>query len=150
MNCTVILHSLSAQISYYNDYIQGNSTWAFAGIYADANVSGARTDRPEFQRLLEDCRLGKIDIILTKSVSRFARNTAVLLQTVRELKSLGVDVYFEEQNIHSLSAEGELILTFIAYYAQAELENTSENIRWRTDTGSLKEPLWYARRKPQL
>ena len=126
-----MLHSLSAQISYYNDYIQRNPAWAFAGIYADANVSGALMNRPEFQRLLEDCRLGKIDIIITKSVSRFARNTAVLLQTVRELKSLGVDVYFEEQNIHSLSAEGELILTFIACYAQAELENTSENIKWR-------------------
>lgn len=124
-------HSLYAQISYYNDYIQRNPLWEFAGIYADFNASGARRERPEFQRMLEDCRLGKIEIILTKSVSRFARNTAVLLQTVRELRCLGVDIYFQEQNLHSLSADGELLLTFIASYAQAELESISENIKWR-------------------
>lgn len=82
-------------------------------------------------RLLEDCRAGKIDMVLTKSISRFARNTVTLLETVRELKQIGVDVYFEEQNIHSLSTDGELMLTVLASYAQEESRSASENQKWR-------------------
>ena len=98
-----MLHSISAQISYYSNLIQRNPDWAYAGVYADEALTGTKDNRESFQRLLSDCRAGKIDMVLTKSISRFARNTVTLLETVRELKALGVDVYFEEQNIHSVS-----------------------------------------------
>ena len=126
-----MLHSLSAQVSYYNNLIQNNEEWLFAGIYADEGISGTKTDRPEFNRMIEDARKGKIDLIITKSISRFARNTTVLLETVRELKKLDIDVFFEEQNIHTLSAEGELMLTLMASLAQEEARSMSENVRWR-------------------
>lgn len=89
-----MLHSLSAQISYYNDYIGNRGDWELAGIYADEALTGTKEDRPEFQRMLSDCRAGKIDMIITKSLTRFARNTVTLLATVRELKLLEIDVYF--------------------------------------------------------
>ena len=85
-----MLHSLSAQVSYFSDLIQRNPDWIFAGIYAD-EVTGTTKERKDFQRLLADCRNGQIDMIIVKSLSRFARNTVTLLETVRELKSLGVD-----------------------------------------------------------
>ena len=126
-----MLHSLSAQVSYYNSLIQRHTGWIFCGVYADEGLTGTRTDRVNFQRLLEDCRAGKIDMVVTKSISRFARNTVTLLETVRELKNLGVDVYFEEQNIHSSSADGELMLSILASYAQEESLSASENQKWR-------------------
>ena len=126
-----MLHSLSAQVSYYNRMIQNHPGWIFCGVYADEALTGTRDNREQFQRLLADCRTGKIDLVVTKSISRFARNTLTLLQTVRELKALGVDVYFEEQNIHSLSSDGELILTILASYAQEESRSVSENQKWR-------------------
>ena len=126
-----MLHSLSAQVSYYSDRIQKNLGWRYAGVYADKALTGTKAERPEFQRLLADCRAGKIDMVITKSISRFARNTVTLLQTVRELKALGVDVYFEEQNIHSTSGDGELMLTILASYAQEESRSVSENCKWR-------------------
>lgn len=94
-----MLHSLSAQMSYYSGLIQSNQDWEYAGVYADRAITGTKDSRPEFQRLLEDCKLGKIDMIITKSVSRFARNTVAMLQIVRELKAIEVDVYFEKDNI---------------------------------------------------
>ena len=124
-------HSLSAQISYFNALIQKHPDWTLVGIYADEGITGTRADRPEFVRLLDDCRAGKIDMVCTKSISRFARNTLTLLETIRELKSLGVDVYFEEQNIHSISGDGELMLTILASYAQEESISASENQKWR-------------------
>ena len=126
-----MLHSLSAQVSYYNNLIQNHSGWIFCGIYADEAVTGTKDSRDQFQKLLADCRAGKVDLVITKSISRFARNTVTLLQTVRELKNLGVDVYFEEQNIHSLSSDGELFLTILASYAQEESRSASENQKWR-------------------
>ena len=126
-----MLHSLSAQVSYYNRMIQNHPGWIFCGVYADEALTGTRDTREQFQRLLADCRAGKIDMVVTKSISRFARNTLTLLQTVRELKGLGVDIYFEEQNIHSLSSDGELILTILASYAQEESRSVSENQKWR-------------------
>ena len=126
-----MLHSLSAQISYYNRYIGGRGDWEFAGIYADEAISGTKDTRPEFQRLLTDCRSGKIDMVITKSITRFARNTVTLLQTVRELKLLGIDVYFEKENISSLSTDGEFMLTILASYAQEESRSASENQKWR-------------------
>lgn len=126
-----MLHSLSAQISYYNDLIQSHSGWQYAGVYADEALTGTKDSRENFQRLLSDCRAGMVDMIITKSISRFARNTVTLLETVREFKNMGVDVFFEEQNIHSLSADGELMLTILASYAQEESLSASENQKWR-------------------
>ena len=126
-----MLHSLSAQVSYYSEHIQSHPEWEYGGVYVDEALTGTKDDRDGFQRLLADCRAGKIDMVLTKSISRFARNTVTLLETVRELKTLGVDVYFEEQNIHSLSGDGELMLTILASYAQEESRSVSENCKWR-------------------
>lgn len=124
-------HSLSSQISYYNDLIQNNPEWQFAGVYADRFISGTSMERrTEFRRMLSDCEEGKIDIILTKSISRFARNTVDLLNTVRRLKELGVDVQFEKECIHSLSGDGELMLTLLASFTQEESRSISENIKW--------------------
>ena len=125
-----MLHSLSAQVSYYSDYIQKHG-WEYAGVYADESLTGTKDNRVNFQRLLAECRKGTIQMVITKSISRFARNTVTLLETVRELKTLGVDVYFEEQNIHTMSADGELMLTILASYAQEESLSVSENMKWR-------------------
>ena len=104
-------HSLSAQVSYYSNLIQSNPEWEYAGVYADNAVTGTKSSsREEFQRMLEDCEAGKIDIILTKSISRFARNTVDLLETVRHLKELGIEVRFEKEHINSLSGDGEVII----------------------------------------
>ena len=126
-----MLHSLAAQVSYYRDFIQQNPEWVYAGVYADEALTGTKDSRPEFQRLLTDCRAGRIDVVITKSISRFARNTVTLLETVRELKALGIAVVFEEQAINSLSGDGELVLTILASYAQEESRSTSENCKWR-------------------
>ena len=124
-----MLQSLAAQVSYYSKLIQHRPDWEYAGVYADEALTGTKDTRPEFQRLIADCKDGKIDLIITKSISRFARNTVTLLETVRELKLLGVDVYFEEQNIHSMSGDGELMLTILASYAQEESRSVSENCK---------------------
>lgn len=124
-------HSLSAQVSYYSNYIQNHPGWQYAGVYADEAKTGTKDSREGFMRLLNECRAGNIDIVITKSVSRFARNTVTLLETVRELKSLGIDVFFEEQNIHTLSSQGELMLSILASFAQAESLSASENQKWR-------------------
>lgn len=125
-------NSLSLQISYYSSYIQNNEEWQYAGVYIDEGISGTSTDRRTgIQRLIKDCDDGKIDLILTKSVSRFARNTVDTLNLTRHLRDIGVDIYFERENIHSISQEGELLLTLLAAFAQAESQNISENIKWR-------------------
>ena len=125
------MHSLSSQISYYNDLIQRTPGWEYAGVYADEAVTGTGAKkRPEFQRLICDCKERKIDIVLTKSISRFARNTVDLLETVRCLKDIGVEVRFEKEGISSLTADGELMLSILASFAQAEIETMSQNIKW--------------------
>lgn len=126
-----MLHSLSAQVSYYSQLIQSHDDWEYCGVYADESLTGTKADRDAFQRLLSDCRAGKVNMVITKSISRFARNTVTLLEAVRELKALGVDVYFEEQNIHTISADGELMMTILASYAQEESRSASENQKWR-------------------
>lgn len=126
-----MLHSLSAQIDYYRNLIFSNPEWRFCGVYADEAMTGTKDSRPNFQRMLTECRAGNLNLIITKSISRFARNTVTLLETVRELKDLGVDVLFEEQNIHSLSSDGELMLSILASYAQEESLSASENQKWR-------------------
>ena len=123
--------SFDNQVDYYTRVIGGNPEWECAGIYSDHAVSGLRKERREgFKRLISDCEKGKVDIVLTKSVSRFARNTVDLLETVRRLKDMGVDVRFEREGIRTLSAEGEVMLTLLAAFAQLESESISENIKW--------------------
>lgn len=125
------LHSFSAQVSFYNNFIQKNPEWEFVGVYADLGISGTKTKkRDEFKRLIDDCEKGRIDIILTKSISRFARNTVDLLETVRHLKELGVEVRFEKENINSLSGDGELMLSILASFAQEESFSISNNVKW--------------------
>ena len=109
-----MLHSLAAQISYYKGLIQRKPDWEYAGVYADEGLTGTKENRPEFQRLLADCRAGKIDLVIVKSISRLARNTVTMLATVRELKALGIDILFEKENIHSMSGDGELMLSILA------------------------------------
>ena len=123
--------SLEAQTAYYKDYVAEHPDWELVGIYSDNGISGTLVERPEFQRLLEDCRVGKVDLVITKSVTRFARNTVILLKTVRELKELGIDCYFEKENMHSISPDGELLLTLLAMYAEEEARSASENQKWR-------------------
>lgn len=137
-----MLHSLSAQVSYYQEYIQSRPGWKFCGVFADEAVTGTKEKRTEFQKMLADCRKRKIDLIITKSISRFARNTITLLNTVRELKRIGVEVYFEEQNIYSLSTDGEVMLTILASYAQEESLSVSENMKWRVKKNFEEGKLW--------
>ncbi|HCC35351.1 MAG TPA: recombinase family protein [Ruminococcaceae bacterium] len=126
-----MLHSLSAQISYYSDLIGKHPEWEYARVFVDEAVTGTKEARSGFQKMLDECRAGNIELIITKSISRFARNTVTVLQSVRELKALEVDIFFEEQNIHSLSAEGELMLTILSSFAQEESRSVSENVKWR-------------------
>lgn len=126
-----MIHSLAAQVEYYSNYIRRHPGWEYVGVYADEAKTGTKDSREQFQQLLADCKEGKIDHILTKSISRMARNTVTLLETVRELKSMGITVYFEEQNIDTGTDDGELMLSILASYAQEESLSASENQKWR-------------------
>ena len=137
-------HSLSAQVSYYSDRIQNNPTWIYVGVYADSGISGGDIRRrAEFKRLVEDCDAGKIDIILCKSISRFARNTVDLLETVRHLKSLDIDVWFEKENIKSLSADGKLMLGILAGFAEEESRSQSDNAKWSIQKKFERGEQWH-------
>ena len=126
-----MLHSLSAQVSYYSGLIQKNPDWEYAGVYADDFISGTNTvKRDEFKRMLADCEAGCIDLILTKSISRFARNTVDTLNYTRELRSLGIPVIFEEHGLNSIYPESEFLITIFGAQAQAESESTSSRVRW--------------------
>lgn len=126
-----LMHSLAAQVSHYSAHIQANPSWEYAGVYADAGISGTGIrNRSEFQRLLADCEKGLVDIILTKSISRFARNTVDLLKTVRHLRERNISIRFERENIDSLTGDGELMLSILASYAQEESLSISENVKW--------------------
>lgn len=128
-----LMHSLSTQVSYYSALIQKNSEWIYVGVYADEGITGTQKEkRNKFKRMLADCENGKIDIILVKSISRFARNTVDLLETVRHLKELGIEVRFEKENINSMSSDGELMLSILASFAQEESRSISENVKWGT------------------
>lgn len=126
-----MIHSLSYQISYYSGLIQANNKWLYGGVYTDEAISGTKDERPAFNRMIQNCKEGKVDLIITKSISRFARNTVTLLETIRMLTSINVEVYFEEQNIYTLSKDGEILLTFLASYAQEEAKSVSDNMKWR-------------------
>lgn len=124
------IDSFKSQVNYYNDKINANPNWINAGIYADEALSGTQAEtRPEFQRMIDDAVKGKIDIIMVKSISRFARNTLDTLKYVRLLKDNNVAVLFEEENIDTLKASGELMLTILSSVAQQEVENTSEHVK---------------------
>ena len=125
------LTSYQNQTRVYTEMIAANKEWEFAGLYADEGTSGTRADkRPEFQRMIRDCQNGKIDYIITKSVSRFARNTVECLEYVRSLKAQGIGIFFEEQNIDTLKNESELYLVIYAGFAQSESESISKHITW--------------------
>ena len=132
-NAERLMHSLSTQVSYYSELIQKTPGWQYAGVYADEGITGTKLNaRTEFQRMIADCEAGKIDIILTKSISRFARNTVDTLSTIRHLKSPGVDVRFEKENLSSMGEDGELLITLLASFAQEEIRSLSDNVRWAT------------------
>lgn len=124
------LNSLENQKQYFERLITSRSDYQFCGIYSDAGVSGIKSDRPGFNAMMAAARKQEIDLIITKTISRFARNTMLLLQSIRELKLLGVGVIFEENHIHTLHAEGELMLTVLGSLAEEECKSVSENIKW--------------------
>lgn len=125
------LESYKAQVAYYTDAIAKNPRWRFVEIYADEGITGTlASKRNAFMRMIRDCDKGKIDLILTKSVARFARNTVDSLRYVRKLKAQGVGVYFEEQCLDSLKADSEMFIGLHSVLAQAESENISANVRW--------------------
>lgn len=125
------LTSYEAQVDYYTKYIQANPEWSFAGMYTDEGISGVMTkNRDGFNSMVSDALSGKIDLIITKSVSRFARNTVDSLTTVRMLKEKGVEVYFEKENIYTLDGKGELLITIMSSLAQEESRSLSDNVTW--------------------
>jgi site-specific DNA recombinase len=123
------LLSLQNQTEYYEQLIKEHPEYTFYGIYSDAGVSGAKANRPGFTAMLETARNGEVDVIFTKSISRFARNTLLMLESVRELRSLGVGVIFEEQGIDTLTADGDFMLTILASIAEEERRSVCENVR---------------------
>jgi DNA invertase Pin-like site-specific DNA recombinase len=125
------LNSYEAQVDHYTRHIKSNENWVFVEVYADEGISGVSTKkRDDFNRMVDDALAGKIDLIITKSVSRFARNTVDSLVTVRKLKEKGVEVYFEKENIYTLDSKGELLITIMSSLAQEESRSISENVTW--------------------
>lgn len=122
--------SYEMQVEHYTEYITNHPEWELAGIYADDGISGTNTKkREEFNRMIDDCMDGKIDLIITKSISRFARNTLDCLQYIRKLKEKNIAVFFEKENINTLDAKGELLLTIMASLAQQESQSLSQNVK---------------------
>ena len=125
------LTSYEAQVDYYTNYIQGRDDWEFAGVYTDEGITGTNTKKREgFKSMVADALAGKFDLIITKSVSRFARNTVDSLTTIRKLKEHCVEVYFEKENIWTFDSKGELLLTILSSLAQEESRSISENCTW--------------------
>ncbi len=123
------LSSYEAQVDFYTRHITSNPEWEFVGVYADEGISGTNTKRRDgFNRMIADALAGRIDMIVTKSISRFARNTIDTLSTIRELKEKGVEVWFQKKNIFTL--EGELLITIMSSLAQEESRSLSENVTW--------------------
>ena len=125
------LTSYEAQVDYYTHYIQSKDEWEFVGVYTDEGISATNTKKRDgFKRMVADALAGKIDLIITKSISRFARNTVDTLTTVRKLKEKGIEVYFEKENIRTLDGKGELLITIMSSLAQEESRSISENVTW--------------------
>ncbi len=124
------LNRYRSQVQHYTDSVNLKSEWTQVGIYADEGITGTQVSkREEFQRLINDFLNGKIDMVITKSISRFARNTVDTLNYVRKLKDYNVAVFFEEENISTLSMDGELLLTILSSVAQQEVQNISANVK---------------------
>ena len=122
--------SYDAQVEHYSNFIQKNVEWEFAGIFADDGISGTNTKkREEFNRMIAECMEGHIDMIITKSISRFARNTLDCLRYIRQLKEKNVPVFFEKENINTMDSKGEVLLTIMASLAQQESESLSKNVK---------------------
>lgn len=122
--------SYEAQVAHYTEFIEKNPEWQLAGIYADDGISGTNTKkREEFNRMIEDCMASKIDMVITKSISRFARNTLDCLKYIRKLKEKNISVYFEKENINTMDAKGEVLLTIMASLAQQESQSLSQNVK---------------------
>ena len=122
--------SYEAQVEHYTEYIQKNPDWEFAGIYADDGISGTNTKkREEFNRMIDDCNAGNIDMIITKSISRFARNTLDCLKYIRQLKDINIPVLFEKESINTMDAKGEVLITIMASLAQQESQSLSQNVK---------------------
>lgn len=137
------LISLEAQKVYYEEYIKSNPEWLFAGLYYDEGITATKVrGRFGLIDMLEDCKDKKIDLVITKSISRFARNTVECLEMIRSLSSIGVAVYFEKENINTLSMESELLLSILSSYAEDESRSISENNKWsirkRFESGEYK------------
>lgn len=125
------MHSFEAQVDYYTKYIGEHENYELAGIYADGGISGTSTKkREQFRKMIEDCENGKIDMVITKSISRFARNTQDCLMYSRKLKNLGIGILFEKEHINTLDSTGELLFTILSSLAQDESRNISENCKW--------------------
>ena len=124
-----MLHSLSAQVSYYSALIQKHAGWLYCGVYADEAFTGTKDSREGFQDLLAECRAGNIDMVITKSISRFARNTLDCLQYIRQLKEKNIPVYFEKEAINTMDSKGEVLITIMASLAQQESQSMSQNIK---------------------
>lgn len=125
------LSSYTAQMKYYTEFIKGREDWEFVKVYADEGISGCNTKKREgFKKMVEDALLGKIDLIITKSVSRFARNTVDSLITIRKLKEHNVECFFEKENIWTFDSKGELLITIMSSIAQEEARSISENVTW--------------------
>ena len=123
--------SYEAQLDYYTSYIKSREDWEFVKVYTDEGISGTNTKKREgFKQMISDALDGKIDLIVTKSVSRFARNTVDTLITVRQLKEKGIEIYFEKENIWTLDSKGELLITIMSSLAQEESRSISENVKW--------------------
>ena len=134
-NKNIQIHSLEAQLEYYIDYFKRNPQFTFAGIYTDI-ASGLNTSsRKGFQKMINDCKQGKIDIIITKSISRFSRNTYDFLVVIRTLKKLGVDIFFQNENIYLSEQKGEFMMTVFEAVAQQESINKSNHIKWGLEAG---------------
>ena len=122
--------SSEAQVEHYTEFIQKNPEWEFAGIYADDGISGTNTkNRDEFNRMIEDCEAGTIDMIITKSISRFARNTLDCLKYIRQLKDKNIPVFFEKEAINTMDAKGEVLITIMTSLAQQESQSLSQNVK---------------------
>jgi predicted site-specific integrase-resolvase len=116
--------SYEAQVEHYTEYIQKNPDWEFAGIYADDGISGTNTKkREEFNHMIDDCKAGNIDMVITKSISRFARNTLDCLKYIRQLKDMNIPVLFEKESINTMDAKGEVLITIMASLAQQESQS---------------------------
>jgi DNA invertase Pin-like site-specific DNA recombinase len=125
------LASYEAQVTYYPSYVASRPGWVFVGLYADAGISGTSNKRREdFKRMIADALDGRIDLIVTKSISRFGRNTVDTLTSLRELKAVGVEVYFEKENLYTLDSKSEFVLTLMSCIAQEESRSLSENVTW--------------------